>query len=215
MLNHNYKCMNFLLKTWRFMKLTVFLTLLGILRLSAGTYTQADSISLDLNNSTCQEALEAIKKQTKLDFFYNNQEINAVGKVSVHCKNVSLEEALKQVLGNNFTFRIVDNMVVIRPQETKSDPVKQRVAKGVVDRRSGVTVAGGDCSVERDDFRYFDGYGWKVYYFFPQHGGFGPSVFIYWNEKPREGGIFGTSRIESCVGRGNDGNGRSGCDGYF
>lgn len=142
MLNHNYKCMNFLLKTWRFMKLTVFLTLLGILRLSAGTYTQADSISLDLNNSTCQEALEAIKKQTKLDFFYNNQEINAVGKVSVHCKNVSLEEALKQVLGNNFTFRIVDNMVVIRPQETKSDPVKQRVAKGVVVDAQGLPLPG-------------------------------------------------------------------------
>ncbi|MEI3422269.1 MAG: hypothetical protein V8R91_15130 [Butyricimonas faecihominis] len=50
------------------------------MRLSAGTYTQADSISLDLSNATCKEALDAIKKQTKLDFFYNNQEINAVGK---------------------------------------------------------------------------------------------------------------------------------------
>ena len=62
------------------MKLTVFLILFGILRLNAGTYVQADSISLDLSNVTCKEALDAIKKQTNLDFFYNNQEINAMGK---------------------------------------------------------------------------------------------------------------------------------------
>ena len=54
------------------MKLTVFLILFGILRLNAGTYVQADSISLDLSNVTCKEALDAIKKQTNLDFFYNN-----------------------------------------------------------------------------------------------------------------------------------------------
>ena len=99
------------------MKLTVFLILFGILRLNAGTYVQADSISLDLSNVTCKEALDAIKKQTNLDFFYNNQEINAMGKVSVRCRNVSLEAALRQVLGKNFTFRIVDNTVVIRPED--------------------------------------------------------------------------------------------------
>lgn len=92
------------------------------------------SISLDLSNATCKEALDAIKKQTKLDFFYNNQEINAVGKVSVRCQNVSLDEALRQVLGKNFTFRIVDNTVVIRPQETKPGP---RAATGCERGRCG------------------------------------------------------------------------------
>ena len=124
------------------MKLTVFLILFGVLRLSADTYAQTDSISLDLSNATCKEALDAIKKQTKLDFFYNNQEINAVGKVSVRCQNISLDEALRQVLGKNFTFRIVDNTVVIRPQETKPDPVQQRVAKGVVVDVQGLPLPG-------------------------------------------------------------------------
>lgn len=44
------------------MKLTVFLILFGVLRLSADTYAQTDSISLDLSNATCKEALDAIKK---------------------------------------------------------------------------------------------------------------------------------------------------------
>lgn len=66
-----------------------------------------------------------------------------MGKVSVRCQNVSLDEALRQVLGKNFTFRIVDNTVVIRPQETKPDPVQQRVAKGRCEC-SRITFAGGD-----------------------------------------------------------------------
>ena len=45
------------------MKLTVFLILFGVLILNASAYVQADSISLDLNNVTCKEALDAIKKQ--------------------------------------------------------------------------------------------------------------------------------------------------------
>ena len=91
---------------------------------------------------TCKEALDAIKKQTNLDFFYNNQEINAMGKVSVRCRNVSLEAALRQVLGKNFTFRIVDNTVVIRPEEMKPNPVKQQVVKGVVVDAQGLPLPG-------------------------------------------------------------------------
>ena len=69
--------MSFYEKKWRFMKLTLFLFLLGMLRVSASTYAQTYSINLDLVNATRQEAIEAIKKQTDLDFFYSNQEIEA------------------------------------------------------------------------------------------------------------------------------------------
>ena len=92
------------------MKLTVFLLLLGILRVSASTYAQTYSISLDLKNATRQEAIEAIKNQTKLDFFYSNHEVNAKQRVTVNCQGATLEEALQQVLGFGYSFRLVDNM---------------------------------------------------------------------------------------------------------
>ena len=79
--------MSFYEKKWRFMKLTLFLFLLGMLRVSASTYAQTYSINLDLVNATRQEAIEAIKKQTDLDFFYSNQEIEARRKVTVACEN--------------------------------------------------------------------------------------------------------------------------------
>ena len=86
--------MSFYEKKWRFMKLTLFLFLLGMLRVSASTYAQTYSINLDLVNATRQEAIEAIKKQTDLDFFYSNQEIEARRKVTVACENVVIPSGL-------------------------------------------------------------------------------------------------------------------------
>ena len=116
------------------MKLTVFLLLLGILRVSASTYAQTYSISLDLKNATRQEAIEAIKNQTKLDFFYSNQEVNAKQRVTVNCQGATLEEALQQVLGFGYSFRLVDNMVVIRPSEQVPE---EHIVKGKVTDAAG------------------------------------------------------------------------------
>ena len=90
------------------MKLTLFLFLLGMLRVSAST-------------------------------FYSNQEIEARRKVTVACENVSLEEALRQVLGNGYSFRIVDNMVVIRPEQQMPE---ERKISGVVKDRNGAPLPG-------------------------------------------------------------------------
>ncbi len=121
------------------MKLTVFLLLLGILRVSASTYAQTYSISLDLKNATRQEAIEAIKNQTKLDFFYSNQEVNAKQRVTVNCQGATLEEALQQVLGFGYSFRLVDNMVVIRPSEQVPE---ERKITGVVKDKEGNPLPG-------------------------------------------------------------------------
>ena len=79
------------------MKLTVFLILLGLLRVSAVTNAQVYRINLELENVACEEAIESLKGQTNLDFFFSNREVNVNRKVSVSCKNASLEEALKQI----------------------------------------------------------------------------------------------------------------------
>ena len=131
--------MSFYEKKWRFMKLTVFLLLLGILRVSASTYAQTYSISLDLKNATRQEAIEAIKNQTKLDFFYSNHEVNAKQRVTVNCQGATLEEALQQVLGFGYSFRLVDNMVVIRPSEQVPE---ERKITGVVKDKEGNPLPG-------------------------------------------------------------------------
>lgn len=124
------------------MKLTVFLILLGLLRVSATTSAQVFRISLDLKNVACAEAIGAVKGQTNLDFFFSNKELDVNRKVSVSCRNASLEEVLKQILGEGYRFRLVDNTVVIRPVHTEVAQQDQMVVKGIVKDSKGNPLPG-------------------------------------------------------------------------
>ena len=124
------------------MKLTVFLILLGLLRVSAVTNAQVYRINLELENVACEEAIESLKGQTNLDFFLSNREVNVNRKVSVSCKNASLEEALKQILGEGYSFRLIDNTVVIRPVKNQLPQPKQVTVKGTVKDVKGNPLPG-------------------------------------------------------------------------
>ena len=51
------------------MKLTVFLILLGLLRVSAVTNAQVYRINLELENVACEEAIESLKDRPIWTFF--------------------------------------------------------------------------------------------------------------------------------------------------
>lgn len=124
------------------MKLTVFLILLGLLRVSATTNAQVYRINLQLENVACGKAIESVKGQTNLDFFFSNKELNVNRKVSVSCQEASLEEALKQILGEGYSFRLVDNTVVIRPVKQGLPQPKQMNIKGIVKDAKGNLLPG-------------------------------------------------------------------------
>lgn len=124
------------------MKLTVLLILLGLLRVGATGYAQVYRINLEMENVTRAKVIESIKGQTKLDFFFSNQELNIHRKVSVSCKDASLEEALRQILGEGYSFRLVDNTVVIRPVKMTLPQPKQVVARGIVRDVKGNSLPG-------------------------------------------------------------------------
>lgn len=124
------------------MKLTVLLILLGLLRVSATINAQVYRINLELDDVACEKAIESVKGQTNLDFFFSNQELNVNRKVSVSCRNASLEEALRQILGEGYSFRIIDNTVVIRPVKNQLPQPKQVTVKGVVKDVKGNSLPG-------------------------------------------------------------------------
>ena len=114
------------------MKLTVLLILLGLLRVSATTNAQSYRNNLEMENVACGEAIESNKGLTSLDFFFSNIELNVNRKVSVFCKDASLEDALKQILGKEFSFRLVEITVVFRPAKQGVPQPKQITVKGTV-----------------------------------------------------------------------------------
>ncbi len=102
------------------MKLTILAFFLGLMGLSASTYSQKTKLSLDLKNVTISEALKSIESQSEFVFIYENEALNLNKKVTIAVNESSIDFILSEILKDTGTsFKIVDKQVVI----TKSDPI--------------------------------------------------------------------------------------------
>lgn len=128
------------------MKLTTILLLVGVMHLSAATYSQ--NVTISRKNASLESIFKDIKQQTGYVFFYSGK-VNITGKtVNVKLNNVSLAEALNTCLSNyDLTYTIIDKTVVIRnkvPDTKLTDPVNAKipVTGKVLDSVSLATIPG-------------------------------------------------------------------------
>lgn len=103
-------------KTLLMMKL-IAIFLLGIcLQLSATGFAQR--VTLSEKNVTLQKIFSQIHQQTGHQFFYEDALLDKSGKVDIHVKNVSLEEALKLCFKNlPLQYEIVNKTIIVKKKE--------------------------------------------------------------------------------------------------
>jgi TonB-linked SusC/RagA family outer membrane protein len=117
------------IKTLRIMKLTALLIFLFCLHLSAATYAQ---ITLAENNAPLSKVFRDIRKQSNYQFFYQDELLTNLKKVSVSVNNVSLNQALDISLKDQpLTYTIVGNTVVIKEKE--AIPQKNNPALAIIE----------------------------------------------------------------------------------
>jgi TonB-linked SusC/RagA family outer membrane protein len=127
------------------MKLSVLLTLVGVLRLYAGvTYSQnTESVSLTLSDVTIEEALNAIERETYYSFLFTDHTIDVSGKVSIRVENGEITDILNQLLTNtDIGYRIINRQIILA--KSKSFVFQQdgkRITGKVVDQ-NGETIIG-------------------------------------------------------------------------
>ncbi len=115
---NNYRYRNLLLA----MKLTILAFFLGLMGLSASTYSQKTKLSLDLENVSISDVLKAIESQSEFVFIYENDALKFDKKVSINVNESSVDKILAQILENTGTsFEIVEKQIVI----TKNAPVTE------------------------------------------------------------------------------------------
>jgi TonB-linked SusC/RagA family outer membrane protein len=89
--------------------------------------------------------LKEIERQTGLSFFFSNELIDVSKGVTLKVTNETLENVLYKLFGNNYTFGIRENYIVIG-KKTAAPPPQQPVIKkkieGIVIDASGVPIAG-------------------------------------------------------------------------
>lgn len=126
-------------------KLMMMMLLLTHLAFSSENAFSQQSITVRFEQQTLSEVLNVLKQKTGYEFLYNDEEIKDVTGITRSFSNASIQDILNGCLtGTKYTFKIVDNLIVITPDDKKDEVKKVTVQGKVVDDRGetlpGVTV---------------------------------------------------------------------------
>lgn len=125
------------------MKLTFFFLMIGLLEVHATVRAQEKTVDLDVKEMTLRDVFTELKKQTDMDFFFSNRELDMNSRVTVNVRKAELTDVLSRILGRRYTFEIVSGMVIIKPIVMRDSVVaKELVLKGIVKDKKGSPMPG-------------------------------------------------------------------------
>lgn len=118
-----------------------------IFTLPVNAFAQAVRFNISARQISLSEIFSMMKQQQKgLDFFYSNDEFNAGKKIDINVSNATLDELMKIILNDKYTYELIDNHLVIKPRTSvkqltavKSDP---HDIAGVVTDKAGSGIPG-------------------------------------------------------------------------
>ena len=156
--------MSTLMKTLMKLHLIVLLLVVGLSQVGATGYAQ--QITLKRRNSSLENILKEVERQSGYAFFYKEAEVLPIRNVSVDIENMSLREALgKIVVQSGFTYDIFQKTVVVK-KSTVGQSIKlgqgknmgasanvaeqQQYIKGRVVDESGKGIAGASIRLKSD-----------------------------------------------------------------
>ncbi|MFA4866797.1 MAG: SusC/RagA family TonB-linked outer membrane protein [Pedobacter sp.] len=98
-------------------RLFFLLYLIFICTLPVSAFAQSGKFTISEKQITVRELFRIMKEQQKgLDFFYSNDEFNAAKKIDINVSNATLDELMKIILANKYTYELIDNHLVIKPR---------------------------------------------------------------------------------------------------
>lgn len=141
-------------KILNIMRLTVILSLLTIFCASAvNGYSQKADISLNLQNVTLGQALDAVKQQSEYSFWYRNEEVNLDKRLSIHIENQQINNVLDNLLADQGVNYTIDDKHIIIYKKTGSSrniPVRQQNKQltGVITDETNEPIIGANVLVK-------------------------------------------------------------------
>src|ERR1700733_6531675 len=124
---------DFLRKTQRIMRLTIFLLITGLIHSQAAVYSQEARFTIHEKNVTLKKILKEIEASSDYSFFYRMDQIDLHQKVDITVKGGLLDAVLKQALkGQSLSYDILGKVVVIKPLDDVTTAAAIIQIKGVV-----------------------------------------------------------------------------------
>jgi len=135
-----YECdFHFLMKTFRIMRITVFLLLASIFQTFANsTYSQITMLSVDFSDTKLVDAMDQIEDLSEFYFLYNEKLVDTDREVTLAANNKKIDEILNKLfLGTDVNYTITDRKIILAP-EFLSDAQQQKSITGkVIDEVGG------------------------------------------------------------------------------
>ncbi len=131
-------------KTIRIMKLTAGLILFAMISASAvNSYSQTARINLNLKNANIVDIFREIERNSEFGFFFKSEEMDLEKRQSVKVADASIDDVLKKVLDENYSYRILDkNIVVTRGTLEAVQQQQGKKVSGKVSDKTGSSLPG-------------------------------------------------------------------------
>ncbi|MEI7828983.1 MAG: TonB-dependent receptor, partial [Prolixibacteraceae bacterium] len=127
----------------RIMKLTVGLLLMTMITATAvNTYSQNARISLNVKDATILDIFREIERNSEFGFFYKSEEMNLEKRQSIEVSAATIDDILKKVLDENYTYKILDKNIVVTKGNLEGSQQQTRKVSGKVTDSSGATLPG-------------------------------------------------------------------------
>lgn len=113
-------------KQLRIMKLCFILTFIGIMQLSAATYSQNIKLDLKVKNASLESVMTNIRSQSEYSFFFDDAAVKKISNITLDLKGATIEEVLTTCLKNTgFSFRVLDKTIILFREQMKNDEQKK------------------------------------------------------------------------------------------
>jgi TonB-linked SusC/RagA family outer membrane protein len=133
-----------LTKTFRIMRITVFLMLALILQTFANeAYSQKTRLSLDYTNTRLEIVLDDIEELSEFFFLANEKLVDLNRSVNLSAKNKKIDEILDMLfIGTDVVYTITDRKIILAPSFLVEDAQQQRSVSGKITDSGGQPLPG-------------------------------------------------------------------------
>jgi len=132
-------------KTFRIMKLTVFLLLVTIFNVfGSKSYSQYARLNLDMKDIPIQNVLKAIEGQSEFFFLYSSKMIDVNQKVDINVADKKITEVLDELFaGTEIKYAVRDRQILLVNKEAENAlNLQQKQITGTVTDKDGTPLPG-------------------------------------------------------------------------
>ncbi|MGD9556165.1 MAG: TonB-dependent receptor [Mangrovibacterium sp.] len=134
----------FLIKTFRIMRVTIFLLLISILQVSANNaYSQKTKLSFDFSDKKMVDVLYEIEEQTGFYFLYNDNLIDTDRKINLSVEHQTIEKVLDELFsGTAIKYTVTDRKIILMPSQITASLQQEKSVSGRVTDATGAPLPG-------------------------------------------------------------------------